>query len=577
MVLAALALEVLLVGCTSSTAPTTKTLSSIQVAPATASISVGSNQPYTATGTYSDNSTQDLTSTVTWSSSTAGVATINASGTATGVAAGMTTITAVSGSVTGTATLTVTNPLKSIAVTPATASIVLGGSQQYKATGTFADNSQQDITASVTWSSSPMTVATITSAGLATGAGVGMATITAASGSIMAMATLTVTGNGGASSGSTGILVIPLNGQNVDAAYQPMGSAGPGPVQVVNLDSTSSNSALITSIPMPSGYTPNATAASQTSMKVVVVSYTSSDVQVIDATKNTVVNTFTSPVTGSAQFSGGSCTICGVLVNPSNDLAVLDTAQGYYTMDIGTGAFTLLVTPPGVAFTAENFSLDATTQLIVNPTYDQDLSNPSEVQIVDLAGNTVSTNTTLGIDTPDSAATDLNTNVAVVVDEFTGNQTLINLNGLAVASGNWTAPTQVFTIPGCVGDEMTMISADSSSHALFSSEEFGNCTAIESLTSSVPSGAPPNPTGYVWGFMPNTPDSNQWFNGGDPHGVAVFTSVVDGKHYGFLVNDQQTWIARIDLAGAQAAPPLSGGQLDQIDLTPYTLYLPTTK
>ncbi len=555
-----------------ATLTVTVTLTTITVTPATATITAGSTQQFKAMGTYSDNSTQDLTSSATWSSSATGVATINASGLATGVAAGPATITAASGSVMGTATLTVI-ALKTITVTPATASVVIGGTQQFTATGTYTDNSQQDLTKSATWSSTPTTVATITSGGLATGAGVGTAAISATFQAIVGTASLMVTGSGGSSSGSTGILVVPFGGKSVDAAYQPMSSGGT--VQVINLDSISSSSALITSIPMPAGYTPNATAASQTSMQVVVVSYTSPDVQVIDATKNVVVSTFKSPVTKSADFSGGSCTICGVLINPVSNLAVLDTGQGYYTMDLNTGSFTPLV----LAFTAENFSLDSTTQLIISPTYQQDPINSSEVQILNVTANTITTNITLNNATPDSAATDLSTNVAVVVEEYTGKQNLINLNEIAVSGGNWTAPTTDFPIPGCVGGDtdMTMIAVDSGSHTLFSSAEFDVCTAVESLPSSVPVGTPPSPTAYVWGNMPNTPDSGSWFNGGDPHGVSVFTSVVDGKHYGFLVNDGQNWVARVDLAGAQAAPPLSGGQLDQIDLTPYILYLPTTK
>jgi hypothetical protein len=46
------------------------------------------------------------------------------------------------------------NPLVSIAVTPATPSLPDGSSQQFTATGTYADNSTTDLTASVSWSTS---------------------------------------------------------------------------------------------------------------------------------------------------------------------------------------------------------------------------------------------------------------------------------------------------------------------------------------------------------------------------------------------------------------------------------------
>jgi len=83
-------------------------LTSIEVTPETASIVIDSTQQFTATGTYSDGSTADLTELVTWTSSNHDVATITASGLATGVSKGTVTITAASNGVTDTATLTVT-------------------------------------------------------------------------------------------------------------------------------------------------------------------------------------------------------------------------------------------------------------------------------------------------------------------------------------------------------------------------------------------------------------------------------------------------------------------------------------
>jgi hypothetical protein len=90
-------------------------------------------------------------------------------------------------------TLTVTPILKSIAVTPVTPSASVGATVQFKATGTYSDNSAKDITSSVTWTSSSTTVATINASGLATAQTQGPTTITAASGNISGTTTLTVT------------------------------------------------------------------------------------------------------------------------------------------------------------------------------------------------------------------------------------------------------------------------------------------------------------------------------------------------------------------------------------------------
>ena len=97
----------------STSAPLTQTvniaptLSSIAVAPVNSVLGVGASEQFTAYGTYSDGSSQNITSSVTWRSSNTLVATIAPGGLATAVATGSTTITAVSGPVSGTAALTI--------------------------------------------------------------------------------------------------------------------------------------------------------------------------------------------------------------------------------------------------------------------------------------------------------------------------------------------------------------------------------------------------------------------------------------------------------------------------------------
>ncbi|MFO1055093.1 MAG: Ig-like domain-containing protein [Planctomycetota bacterium] len=179
-------------------------LVSVAVTPNTTSIALGLEQQFTATGTFSDNTTQDLTASVTWSTSGAGVATIsNASGgegLATTVSIGVATITAVEPgtNLSGTATLTVTAAtLVSIGVTPADSATPLGVAQQFAATGTFTDNTTQDLTASVTWSTSNPSIATIDNAGgsegLASPVAVGAVTVTATDPATSILGTTTFT------------------------------------------------------------------------------------------------------------------------------------------------------------------------------------------------------------------------------------------------------------------------------------------------------------------------------------------------------------------------------------------------
>jgi trimeric autotransporter adhesin len=169
-------------------------LVSIAVTPALPSIVAGATQQFAATGTYSNGSTQVLTSTAKWGSSSAAVATITSGGLATGKSQGTATIKAVSGTITGSASLAVAPPvLTSLAITPATSSIVAGKSEQFTATGTYSDGSKQNLTSSVQWSSSATAVATINSAGLVSTTAQGSAAISASIGTKSGSATLTVT------------------------------------------------------------------------------------------------------------------------------------------------------------------------------------------------------------------------------------------------------------------------------------------------------------------------------------------------------------------------------------------------
>jgi uncharacterized protein YjdB len=65
--------------------------------------------------------------------------------------------------------------LSSIAIMPALpASLAVGSTQQFTATGTYSDKSLADITSKVTWSSSDTSIATISSTGLAVAVGIGI-------------------------------------------------------------------------------------------------------------------------------------------------------------------------------------------------------------------------------------------------------------------------------------------------------------------------------------------------------------------------------------------------------------------
>ena len=151
-------------GSTNGTASATVTaavLNSITVTPSGNSVAIGQTQAFDASGLFSDGSSTDMTDSVAWSSSATNIATINSTGLATGVATGSTQIGATSATVTGSAPLAVTAAvLTAIDISPDGETIPIGGQYQLTVTGTYSDNSTQQLT-NVSWSSSNPALASI--------------------------------------------------------------------------------------------------------------------------------------------------------------------------------------------------------------------------------------------------------------------------------------------------------------------------------------------------------------------------------------------------------------------------------
>jgi hypothetical protein len=481
--------------------------------------------------------------------------------------------------------------LQAIQITPSNSLIQLGATRQLIAVGVYSDGSKQNI--SPTWTSCPFSgtpmcpappgtrnYVSVDSNGLATGMALGTtgstSSILATIGPIVGVTTLTVDTNGYSAS-TTSILVVPFGNTEVDAAYLPMSKTTQGvyTVQEVNLDADQFSSvlpvptAVIGSVPMPAGFVPNATAASQSSFQVAVISYTSPNVQVIDASNilsdlssNTVVATYTAPVSKSVTFNGISCMICAATVNPTNSQLILSTAQGYYSMDLTSGKFTAQPFVP-TAFPAESFALNPFSPpanpagpLILSPTFGQDPNFPSELQTVNLQSGAVTTNPNTGLAEPNAVAIDLFTNYAMAVDASGKDQLLLNL-------GNPQNPTSglASNISICRGQSSPLnmaalgVGIGNLQHTLFLSQPSGNCVGFEVWPAVVDPSNPfvPSNIDYGYGTVPATPEGTPFLNGSDPNAIATFTSVVNKANYGVLVDESQNWIAKFNLGALSTA------------------------
>jgi hypothetical protein len=478
--------------------------------------------------------------------------------------------------------------LVAISISPSTSLIGLAENRQLFANATYSDGSTGVLTSGVTWATSPASTSaapgnvSVTSAGMATGLGIGSATITATVGSVVGAISLIVDTNG-FTTNTTAILSVPYKSTIVDAAYLAQNQTkirGAYAVQEVNLDADQFSSvlpvplALLSSVPLPSGFTPDFTVGVQSSFLVAVFSYSSPSVQIIDASNNsddvasnTVINAFTAPVTQSVTINGITCMICAAVLNPANNQIILSTAQGFYSMDPVAGTFTAIAFTPSPA-PAQNFSLNPVAPCASNPA---NLCpyilapNPAtgEIQVLDLTTDAVTSFDPLLGGAAGAVAVDVVADNAAAVQAATpavetadiNNQSLINL--FAIQSPGVSPVTGISSCTGSAPQDMVAMGigqsavAVNASHTMFTSQTLsaspaaGSCLGFETAWPALPSSTPISGVNYYYGLMPATPDLLPFLNGDDPNAITTFNSIYDKKNYGLLVDQNQAWLAKI--------------------------------
>ncbi|MBI3713554.1 MAG: Ig-like domain-containing protein [Burkholderiales bacterium] len=167
-------------------------LSFITISPSATTVIAGASQALTATENFSDGTTAVLGNNAQWVSSNPKVATVSNSGVVSGIARGTTNISVTNGSISAAVSVTVA-ALESISISPSTATIVKGATQQFIATAHYSDGTNAVIKPD--WSSdNPSTAIINFFSGLAsTTIGLGDSKIVATYNGVTASANLTVT------------------------------------------------------------------------------------------------------------------------------------------------------------------------------------------------------------------------------------------------------------------------------------------------------------------------------------------------------------------------------------------------
>lgn len=152
----------------------------VDIASAAPELTVGSSTALTVR-LYDENGEAISDRPVTWTSSAPTIASVSETGTVVGLAPGVATITATSEGKSATIGVSVRLvPVASVAVTPVTDTVVIGQTTQLAAVTRDGDGNALSQRV-VTWSSSDVAVATVSSSGVVTGIAAGAATITATS------------------------------------------------------------------------------------------------------------------------------------------------------------------------------------------------------------------------------------------------------------------------------------------------------------------------------------------------------------------------------------------------------------
>jgi hypothetical protein len=140
---------------------------------------------------------------------------------------------------------------------------------------------------------------------------------------------------------------------------------------------------------------------------------------------------------------------------------------------------------------------------------------------------------------PDSAGVDPTSQIVVVPSESGGYQNILDFSKAVFdpTDKTVTAPHQVLA-----GVAYEGVAIEPNNHLGFFEGEGTGGIAVVSLPA-----ANTGNQGWVGGIMPNMPGGSAFSNLGDPHGIAVTTSIINGKAVGFVVDFYWQWVARVDL------------------------------
>ena len=305
-------------------------------------------------------------------------------------------------------------------------------------------------------------------------------------------------------------------------------------------------------------------------LRVACAGFGSAQIADIDASAQTDTE-YPTGAKGTLRFTGGSCTICDVAYDPTDNAYIIlvpDKAGGTVGdfQRWGESSHTQIGSSVVVGDPNENWGYDYVKNWVFTPEYNESHTHPEALQLIDFTTSTLYTSSTTFpmIDTPDAGNVDVSTHVAVTPNEFnppdiftTADLGTVTLNSPSAGMFTVSASSQTLTIMllGTCGADDTDIATDSVLHLTFVTGEF--CDLGEERMGFVL--LPTTSSGlaisdYAFVKVPNTPDAVPWDAALDPHPVAAFNDPVNCPDCAIIVNREVTWLGVIDLNKLKAAP-----------------------
>jgi len=459
---------------------------------------------------------------VTWSSNNSAVAAVGTTGLVIAIVPGTATITATSGSVSGTASITVSLvPVRKVSVTPDALSMIVGDQQQLTLTlQDSADNVLSPTGHTVLWSSTSSGVASVTNAGLVSAVAPGPAVVSAKVDALIATATVTVAQVPVATVVVTPPLdtlvlagTVQLAAVTLDAAGNTLSVRAVAWASSDESIATVSSSGLVHTFGVGSATITATSEGKVGASTIVVIPVPVATVAVSPATQSVIVGSATPAFTAVTKDGSGNVLNGRVVTWSSSDpsLATIDASTGIAT-GVAPGSVTITATSEGKTGTATlTVTMVPVATVTVAPTtqsVDVGSQAPAYGAVTtDGAGNVLTGRTvTWSSSDPSLATIDPSTGIATGVapgtvtitatsEGKTGTATL-TVNPIAVGSVTVAPPSQsivagTFTVPS-----FSATVKDAANHVLTG--------RTVTWTSSIPAVAMIDNTGNANGLSPGT-------------------------------------------------------------------------